>query len=171
MKEFCSMTIFATCLLSLPTMVGAQDCSNLTNWDLRGTYIMAGSGWADLSKAFSNLGFPSGMSPISWVGAHTNNGAGGGTGWVSFNMGGTQLNVQFVGLNFVMRSDCSLLVTYSLKWKELGHTTGPYTSLKVVVPKPGGELEQHAITTGNPVGTPAQIMVTLEVLHRISIQY
>jgi hypothetical protein len=63
--------MFAGCLVILSAAVQAQDCSNWSNWDLRGTYTMSGSGFIDLSKVLPGSGLPSGMIPMTWVGAHT----------------------------------------------------------------------------------------------------
>jgi hypothetical protein len=172
MKRFVSGALFATCLLAASSVVGAQDCSNWANWDLRGSYTLSGSGYIDLSKTFPGAGLPSGMSPFNWVGGHALNGAGGETtpGWVVFNMGGYQINAQYVDYTYSMKANCSVLVTFRLKLTDLGVTTGVQTSLKVVVPKPG-ELQLDSITLGTALGTPAASSLGVEVMHRISMQF
>ena len=156
------------CILTVLPAVKAQDCSNWSNWDLRGTYTMSGSGFIDLSKLFPWKGFPSGLSPTSFVGGHVYNGAGGGTGWLAMNIGGTQMNPEYGAYTYSMRADCTVQVTYTLNFKELGVTL-PFTRVGVVVPKPGG-LEIHTLSVGKPVGTPAGAGLNLNVLHRISMQ-
>lgn len=170
MRPFVSATLLATCFLAASPAIRAQDCSNWTNFDLRGIYTLSGSGYIDLSKTFPGAGLPSGMSPMSWVGAHTYNGLGASTGWVSFNMGGSQINAQYVGYTYSMKADCSVQVSFRLKLTDLGVTGGLNTSLKVVVPKSAGQLELHSTTVGNPFGTPPGATVGLEVMHRISMQ-
>ncbi len=160
--------VFA-CILTILPVVKAQDCSNWSNWDLRGTYTLSGSGYIDLSKAFPGAGLPSGMSPMSWVGAHAYNGTGGSTGWISFNMGGTQINAQYVGYTYSMKPDCSVQVSFRLKLTDLGITSGVNTSLKVVVPRPAGQLELHSTIVGNAFGTSPGTSVGLEVMQRISM--
>jgi len=168
MKPSISAALIAAFFLAAPTVVRAQDCSNWTNWDLRGTYTMAGSGYLDLSKMFPGKGFPEGLSPMSFVGGHVYNGYGGGTGWLSMNVGGTQMSPDYSTYTYSIKADCSVLVTYSLTFKELGVTI-PFTRIGVVVPKPGG-LELHSLSVGRPVGTPAGAGLNLNVLHRISMQ-
>ena len=58
-----SLTLAAGILTFLPAL-RAQDCSNWTNFDLRGTYTLTESGFIDLSKAFPGSGLPSGLSPF-----------------------------------------------------------------------------------------------------------
>lgn len=171
MKHFISATLLAICFLAASPVLEAQDCSNWTTWDIRGSYTLSGSGYIDLSKTFPGLGLPSGMSPFYWVGGHTLDGLGGEStpGWISFNMGGYQINAQFVDYRYSMKSNCSVVFTFRLKLTDLGVTTGPQTSLKVIVMK-GGELQLDSITVGNPLGTPAAASLGLEVMHRISMQ-
>jgi hypothetical protein len=170
MKRLVSVTMVATCLLVFSPAVTAQDCSNWSNSTVQGTYTMSGSGFIDLSKVLPGMGLPSGLIPMSWVGAHTYDGSGGGTGWVSFNAGGSQLNAQLVGLTYAMQSDCSLQSTFSMKVKELGITVGPFPRLEVVVTKPGA-LELHMILVGNGPGKPPAAGLDLGVAYRISTQY
>ena len=157
------------CILTVLPAVKAQDCSNWTNWDLRGTYVGSGDGYLDLSKLFPGKGFPSGLTPMSLVIGHVYNGAGGATSWVSMNVGGTQFNPEFTAYSYSMQADCTVRVTYTLNFKELG-TSLSFTRIGVVVPKPGG-LEIHSLSVGKPVGTPAGAGLNLNVLHRISLQY
>lgn len=84
----------ACILMGLPA-VQAPDCSNWTNWHLRGTYMMSGSGYLDLSMLFPKKGFPSGLSPMFFVGSHVYDGSGAGTDWLSMNVGGTQMNPEY----------------------------------------------------------------------------
>lgn len=166
-------TVFIPLVACLLTVLPAkaQDCSNWTNWDLRGTYALSGTGYIDLSKAFPGANLPSGMSPFNWVGAQALDGAGGGTGWVSYNFGGNQLTAQFVGYTYSMKADCSVQVTFRLKFKELGTTGAPQTRINIVVPSPTGQLELDSIGVGTPFGTPAGASLSLDVKRRISLQY
>ena len=169
MKRFVSATLLAISLLAASPAIEAQDCSSWTNFDLRGTYVMSGNGYIDLSKLFPGKDFPSGLTPMSFVGGHVLNGAGGGTGWLAMNVGGTQMNPEYGAYTYSMKADCSVLVTYTLTFKELGVTI-PFTRISVVVPKPGA-LEIHSLAVGRPVGMPAGAGLNLNVLHRISLQY
>ena len=168
MKRFVSATLLATCFLAVSPVIRAQDCSNWTNWDLRGTYVGSGDGYLDLSKLFPGKGFPSGLTPMSLVIGHVYNGAGGATSWVSMNVGGTQFNPEFTAYSYSMQADCTVRVTYTLNFKELG-TSLSFTRIGVVVPKPGA-LEIHSHAVGRPVGTPAGAGLNLNVIHRISMQ-
>jgi len=169
MKRLVLVTMFAAAFL-LTSAAKAQDCSNWSNWDLRGTYTMSGSGFIDLSRVVPGAGLPSGLIPMTWVGAHTYNGAGGGTGWVSINAGGNQMNAQFVGLTYSAKANCSIQVTFSMKVAELGNlVVGPVTRLVVPAPMPAG-LELHMILGGPAPGTPGGAL-DLGVSHRISMQY
>jgi len=162
--------MFIACLLAASSVVSAQDCSLWNNGQLTGTYTMSGSGFVDLSKMLPGLGLPSGLIPMSWVGAHTMDGAGGGTGWVSFNAAGTQMNAQLVGKTYSMNSDCSVQESFSMKIKELGITIGPVYRLMVPVVKPDS-LELHMIFLGTAPGSASGPALDLGVAHRISRQY
>lgn len=164
MKSLVSVTMFATCLLAISQNGKAQDCTGWTNWDLRGTYTMAGSGWIDLSKLVSTL--PAGTIPMSWVGATSFNGNGAGSGWVSVNAGGVQMNMDLVGLTYQVKADCSVSVSYSMKVKELGITFGPVSRLLVVGGNPAA-LELYGIQVGAGPGMPLDLMTK----HRVSMQF
>ena len=167
MKQFISTALVAACFLAASPATKAQDCSTWTNWDLRGTYALSGSGYVDLSKAFPGLGLPSGMSPFYWVGMQVLDGIGSGSGWISYNFGGNQLTAEFVGYSYTMKADCSVQVSFKLKFNELGVTSAPQTRINIVVPKPG-ELELDSISVGTPFGTPAAPSINLDVKRRIS---
>jgi hypothetical protein len=169
MKRIVSVILCAVCLPAVVPLVSAQDCSTWSNWDLRGTYTMAGSGWMDLSKVLPGMGLPSGLVQMSWVGAHVFNGAGGGAGWASINAAGSQMNAQFVGLKYSVSSDCSVQISWSLKIKELGITIGPFARFGVIVWTPQA-LEIHSLLMGAPLGTPSSGGLDLGVSHRISSQ-
>jgi len=173
MKRIVSVAMFAAGLLAVSAVVQAQDCSSMGNWDLRGTYTMAGSGFIDLSKALLGVpGLPTGFIPTTWVGAHTLNGAGSGGGWVSINAGGTQMSASFVGLKYSIKSDCSIQASFSMKINELGGlVVGPFPRLMVPVLKPDGSLELHMIFLGTPPGAPTGPIVDSGVAYRISLQY
>ena len=156
------------CILTALPAVKAQDCSNWTNWALRGTYTMSGSGFSD---TMGLPGLPTGTAPMFWVGAFTFDGAGSGTGWVSMNVSGTRLRIQLVDMKYSMQPDCSVQWTSSLKFLDLGVISPTYNRLAVVVPKPGGELELHMVFRGYPVGTTPATAYDIGVAHRISMQY
>ncbi len=169
MKRFVSVVMFAMWLLALSPVVRAQECRNWTNWDLRGTYTMSGSGWIDLSKVAPGL--PAGFTPMSWVGLERLDGHGGATGWVSANAGGVQLNFEFVNKTYAVQADCSVQVTYSMKVKEMGGAIiGPSSRLFVIQGTPGepwGSLELDGILVGAGPGTGVDLMVA----HRISLHH
>jgi hypothetical protein len=167
MKRFIPAALLAICFLATSPVITAQNCSGLNNWTLRGTYTMSGSGYIDLSKLFPDQGFASGLTPMSFVGGHVYNGIGGGTGWVSMNIGGTQLAPEYSDYTYSMQPNCSVLVTYKLTFKEFGVTI-PFKRVGVIVPKPGG-LEIHSLSIGRPVGMPAGAGLNLNVLQRISM--
>jgi hypothetical protein len=161
-------TLPVICMLTVLPAVKAQDCSNWSNYDLRGTYTMSGSGYIDVSKVFPTLGLPSGMVPMSWVGAHTYDGKGKGTGWVSINAGGNQMTAQ-MAVTYSMQPNCSLKITFTMTIPELGITAGPFPRLAVVNPTPSG-LELNMILGGPAPGTPGAGL-DLGASHRISMQY
>jgi len=165
MKSFVSFTLFAACILAGPSAGRAQDCSSWRNWDLRGTYTMSGSGWIDLSKLVPSL--PAGTIPMSWAGAHSYNGTGGGTGWVSLNAGGVQMTITFVNLTYQMNADCSVSVSYSLKIKELNNAVIGPTSRVLVVGGSPTTLELRGITVGAGPGMPVDLLTS----QRISMQF
>lgn len=181
MKRLISVAMFGACLLAFSPLVRAQNCSNLTNSDLRGTYTMSGSGWIDLSKFLAGIPglppLPSGFIPMSWVGAHTFDGAGGGSGWVSFNGGGNQMSASLVGLKYSISQTCSVQVSFSMKINELPQSVppiGPFTRLAVPVWKHDGvwfpSLEFHMTWQGTAPGTPTGPVVDSAVSSRISMQ-
>lgn len=164
MKRLVSITMFAACLLAVAPGLHAQDCSAWSNWDLRGTYTMSGSGWIDLSKL--GPGLPAGTIPMAWVGAETMNGSGRGSGWVAVNAGGVQLNIEFVNLTYAIKADCSVLVSYSMKIKELNTTIGPVSRV-LVVGGHGAAMELYGIQVGAGPGMPVDILTK----HRVSMDF
>jgi hypothetical protein len=158
------------CFLTVLPGAKAQDCSSWSNWDLRGTYALSGSGYIDLSRAFPGQNLPSGLSPYYWVGAQSLDGNGGGTGWISINFGGNQLTAEFVDYAYSMQPDCSVLVSYRLKYKELGTMSGPQRRINIIVPKPNGGLELDSLSVGTDFGTPAAPVLSLDVKRRISME-
>ena len=180
MKRLISMAMFVACLLAASAVVRAQDCSNLTNYDLRGTYTMSGSGWVDLSKFLAGIPglppLPTGFIPMSWVGTFTLDGAGGGGGSISFNGGGNQMSASIVNKKYSIKPDCTIQESFSLKINELpGVTVGPITRLVVPVLEAlwwmQTQLELHMIWQGTAPGTPTGPVVDSGVAHRISMRY
>ena len=92
MQRLVSATMFVTCLVAIPAVVRAQDCSSVNSLDIRGTYTMSGGGYIDLSRFLAGIPglppLPTGLIPMNWVGVTTFDGTGGGGGWISFNAGG-----------------------------------------------------------------------------------
>lgn len=173
MKRLVSLSILTACLLAVASIANAQDCSKWTNWTLRGTYTMSGSGYVDLSKLFPGMGFPPGPIPMYWVGAHTYDGKGSGTGWVTVNAGGGQMHGKLVGISYAMQPDCSVQVSFSWAVEETGTTIGPFQRLYVVAPNPRHPwaLELHMILSGSEPGNPPAPGFDIGVAHRISLRY
>jgi hypothetical protein len=171
MKRIVSVTMFSACLAAVSPVVRAQDCSNISNYDLRGTYVMMGSGYVDLSKTLPGVpGLPSGFIPAAWMGAPYWDGRGGGGGWISVNAGGNQLTASFVGMKYSIKPDCSIQLSYSMKFNELGVTVGPFQRLMVPAFK-AGSLEVYMMEMGTPPGTPTGSGIDTGVAHRISMQF
>jgi hypothetical protein len=170
MKKIVFATIFAFCLMAVVAPAWAQDCSSWNNSHLSGTYTMSGNGYVDPSLFLPGMGLPSGAVPMFWVGAFTLDGSGGGSGWVSSNAGGSQMNTQLVGVKYSVQPDCSVQMSFSSKIKELGVTVGPVQRIMVIVPKPGQEMELHMIFVGSGPGKPPGAQFDLGVAHRISRQ-
>ncbi|MGA2569562.1 MAG: hypothetical protein ABSF23_03515 [Terracidiphilus sp.] len=171
MKRTVLVALCLTCVLAASSVASAQNCSNWTNWDLRGTYTMSGSGYIDLSRVFPGMGFPAGPIPMYWVGAHTYDGHGGGTGWLILNAGGGQMHGKLVGKSYAMQPDCSVLETFSLQIQETGTTIGPFQRIGVPGPSshlPGG-LDLYMILGGSEPGNPAAPGFDIGVAHRISL--
>lgn len=164
MKDLFVATISAVALLGLSPVCRAQDCSNWSNYDLRGTYVHSGSGWIDFSKLVPSL--PSGTVPMAWVGAGSYNGRGSGTGWVLINAGGMQMSVAFVNMTYDLKPDCSVVHSYSMRVKELGITLGPLSRVSVIAGS-GYALELVGITVGAGPGMP----MDLSHSRRISMEF
>jgi hypothetical protein len=180
MKRIVSVAVLGTFLASISPEARAQNCSSLSDYDVRGTYTVSGSGWIDLSKFLAGIPglppLPTGLIPQSWVAAVTWNGARGGGGWVSFNGGGNQMTAQLVGMKYSVNSDCSVQMTFSMKINELPQSVpalGPFTRLMVPVLNHNGmsELQFLVIWQGTAPGTPTSPAVDSGVAHRISTQY
>ncbi len=67
MKKLFSEVVFIVFLFGFSAICRAQDCSNWSKEDLRGTYAVSSTGWIDLSKLIP--GVPAGYIPRSAVGA------------------------------------------------------------------------------------------------------
>ena len=157
------------CLLAAAAIATGQNCSGLSNSHLAGTYAMYGSGYIDLSKLLPGVpGMPAGMIPMTWVGAHTYDGSGSGTGWVTLNAGGMRMDAQFASLSYSVQPDCSIQISFSMKIKQLGITIGPFPRLGVVARK-GDTLEIHFILAPPPGEAGAGLDLGTAV--RISMQY
>ena len=155
MKHSFLMIILVAGLLMLPPAIQAQDCRNWSLWDTRGTYATTASGWIDLSAM--NPALPQGYSPFSSIGAFTNDGRGGGTGWALINAGGVQLTIQFVDVQFgAPGADCLQPFSYSYKIKELGDVTVGPVSFPGVIAGDMSALEIFAMAPGAGPGTPVQ---------------
>jgi len=169
MKRLFSVAMFVSCVLAVAPLLRAQDCSNWTDWDLRGTYTAAGNGWIDLSKAVDKS-LPAGYSPQAFVQAFTFDGKGSGTGWISSNLGGVQFSAP-VKWTYAMQADCSVQGTHSFKIS--GVWTAPVSILWVVAGKPGApdaqssDLELRGIILGTGPGS----QVPHATARRISMQH
>jgi hypothetical protein len=181
MKRLVSLTMFGACLLAVSPVVRGQDCSNITNYDLRGTYTMSGSGVVDLSKFFQGVpglpALPTGFVPMSWVGAHTYDGFGAGTGWVTFVAAGMQMSAKLTDLKYSIKPDCSLAGSFSMQINELqGVKIGPISRVQVVVIKPGWPwippaVEVHMMFAGGAPGAVPGAAVDSGVAYRISMDH
>ena len=184
MKRLVSVAALGALLLAISPEAKAQNCSSLSDYDVRGTYTVSGSGWIDLTKFLAGIPglppLPTGFVPTSWVAAVTWNGSGGGGGWVSISGGGNQMSAQLVGLKYSVKPDCSAQMTFSMKVNELPPNVpalGPFTRLMVPVVKHDGmwwapsDLEFLVIWQGTAPGAPTAPVVDSAVAHRISMQY
>ena len=173
MKRMACIGMLLACVLAASSVASAQNCSNWSNWDLRGTYAMSGSGYIDLSKVFPGMGFPSGPVPLYWVGAHTYNGKGGGSGWIVLNAGGGQLHGKLVGKSYAVQPDCSVQETFSVALQETGTTIGPFQRIGVVAPMPlyPWALDLYMILGGSEPGNAPAPGFDSGVAHRISLLY
>lgn len=166
MKRLIFVTLFS--IIALGATAWGQDCSNWTNFDLRGTYALSGSGTIDASVLLPGMGIPAGSAPTVYVGAFTLDGRGAATaGWVSTNLGGEQSTFQMVGIKYSMQPDCSVQMSLTWKIKEFG-VTFTVQRVGVVVPKPGG-LELHMSLVGSSPGKPPGPGPDLTVAYRISM--
>ena len=155
MKHLLFKSILVAGVLLLAPTIKAQDCRNWTLWDTRGTYATTASGWIDLSTM--NPALPQGYSPFSSVGAFTNNGRGGGTGWALINAGGVQLTIEFVDVTFgAPRVDCLQPFSYSYKINEFGDLMVGPVSFPGVIAGDMSALEIFAMAPGTGPGTPVQ---------------
>jgi hypothetical protein len=155
MKHLLPIIILAANLLLIAPAIQAQDCRNWTLWDTRGTYASTVNGWIDLSTL--NPALPQGYAPFSSVGAFTNNGRGGGTGWALINAGGVQLTIEFVDVNFsAPGANCLQPFSYSYKIKELGDVVVGPVSFPGVIAGDISALEIFAMAPGIGPGSPVQ---------------
>ena len=165
MKRLVFATLFA--IIAVGTTWG-QDCSNWTNFDLRGTYAISGSTTMDPSLLLPGMGFPAGSVPGFYVGAFGFDGRGAGSaGWISTNLGGSQFTFQMVGIKYSMQPDCSVQMSLTWKIKELG-VTFTVQRVGVVVPMPGG-LQLHMSLVGASPGKPPGPGFDLGIAYRISM--
>jgi hypothetical protein len=129
-RLFATGALISCALAICPNLKAQWGCSALSDWNLRGTWSISGSGWKDLSKIAPTL--PPGMVPIAYVGIAKLDGMGAASGWLSMNLGGQQVSVEFINFAVHLKPDCTALATYSYKIKELGITAGPEKRLLVL---------------------------------------
>ncbi len=165
MKRLVFGALFA--MIAIGASAWGQDCSNWTNYDLRGTYAGSGSGSIDPSLLLPGMGLPPGMVPGFYVAAVALDGHGSATGWVSANLGGTQFSFQLVGMKYSMQPDCSVQMSFTWKVKELG-VTFTVQRVAVLVPKPSS-LELHMNLIGAAPGKPPGPGFDLGIVYRISM--
>lgn len=161
MKRLLSVVMFVGCILPVAPQLRAQDCSKWTDWDLRGTYTVAGNGWIDLSKMV-DPSLPAGYSPQAFVQAFALDGRGNGTGWISSNLGGVQFTAP-VKWTYAMQADCSVQATAS--FKIAGVWTPPASILWVV-----GGMQADLELKGLVLGTGPGSQVPHATARRISMQ-
>ena len=154
MKNIIWVVVFAASLFAFSPICRAQDCSNLNNWDLRGIYAFSGSGWMDFSKLVPTM--PAGTVPMAGVGVISLDGIGGGTGWTSANSGGIQMTNELVNLTYQVKPNCSVVMTFSIKVKELGGATIGPMSRVAVISRRGLEIELLGILVGAGPGMPVE---------------
>ena len=167
MKRLVLVAMLVGGVLGTASRLGAQDCSNLTNWDLRGTYTFWGNGWMDLSKTFDKS-LPAGYSPLAFVQAFTFDGKGGGTGWISGNAGGVQFDAQ-MKWTYDLQADCSIRGTQSLK--KGGVWAPPISVMWVISNIKGTSLETLIELTGFIRGEGPGSQVPHGTARRISMNY
>jgi len=83
--------------------------------------------------------------------------------------GGNQITASFAGMKYSVKADCSIQVSYSMKFNELGGTVGPFQRLMLPVFK-ADSLEVYVMELGTPPGTPVGSSIDTGVAHRISMQ-
>lgn len=108
-----------------------------------------------------------------WVGAHTYDGKGNGTGWVTVNAGGGEIHGKLVGFSYAMHSDCSVQLSFSLQVQETGTTIGPFQRVAVVAPTPHHPwaLDLNMIFGGSQPGNDPVPCFDGAVAHRVSMRY
>jgi hypothetical protein len=160
-KRLISVATLVLCVLAVAPL-SAQDCSNWSNSDVRGTYTAAGTGWINLSKDVDpNL--PAGYSPTVLVQAFTFDGRGAGSGWISANLGGIQFNAE-VKWTYAVQADCTVQATHSFK---ISGAWMPPSAVVWVISDPGaGGLELKGIQLGTGPGSG----VTTVTARRISMK-
>ncbi len=146
--------------------LAAQDCSHLTNFDLRGSYAGTGSGWMDLSKLDPKL--LAGFSPAVLLTTFSWDGRGGGTGKMVNNLAGLHL-VAEVKLTYQVHPDCTVT---GLQSANFGSGWLPPEEALWVIVSPsdrgvGSALELQGIKLGTGVGS----LVAQMALRRISMNW
>jgi hypothetical protein len=159
MRRFFLVALFA-CLMTLSSTAGAKACSKWSNWDIRGTFTMVGSGWVDLSKLDPSL--PPGTIPMSWAGVKILDGKGSGSGWVVLNAGGVPINVQLVNLTYAVQSNCSVQESFSMVLEGMGKTIGPVVRLLVIGQTPS-TLELRGMFAGSVPGGPVDVFTSQRI--------
>ena len=155
----------AAALVLVAVSAKAQDCSHWTNFDLRGTYTVAGSQWIDLSKDV-NPSLPAGYSPSVFVRAFTWDGKGQGTGWVSSNLGGVQFDAPD-RWTYAIGADCKIQGTYSFN---IGGVWTPPAKVLWVISKTG-DNGQAIELKGFELGTGPGSAVAQATAIRISMDF
>jgi len=148
MKGLVAVTMLVGCLVTGASRLGAQDCSNLGNWDLRGTYTFWGNGWIDLSRDV-DPSLPKGYSPFAFLQGFVFDGKGGGTGWFSSNFGGVQLDAP-MRWTYAVHADCSVRGTQSFF---LNGAWTPPISVIWVIAYNGNDLELNGFIQGSGPGS------------------
>jgi hypothetical protein len=109
---------------------------------------------------------PAGSLPSYLIGAMSLDGRGGGGGWASANAGGIQMTNELVKVSYDVKPDCSVLINFSIKTKELGGgVLGPLTRVAVIAGR-WPDLELFSILAGMGPGMPTELVH----FRRISMQ-
>lgn len=133
----------AAALLASACNLGAQPGCFL--FQLRGTYLGNATGWMDISTL--NPAAPPSMVPMSCVGSHKLDGAGGGSITMFCNINGTVLGGDATITSTKLAADCTGTMEAALKIQGSGAVMP--LSVRFIMAPGGGEI--HLIAAGKGV--------------------